>query len=99
MRIGVVAIERVPDSVRPQLQEAAAQSPIAIAYFDRGIHRRPDDLIVACKADAQQKCRGDPMKVSELQFMYADALRAVINVALGGEIEDEAIDRSQEPSI
>ena len=31
------------------------------------------------------------MKVSDLQIMYADALRAVINVALGGEIEDEVL--------
>jgi hypothetical protein len=91
VRIGVVDIERVPNSVRAQLQEAAAQSPIAIAHFRQDERRRPDDLIVACKADAQQKCRGDPLKVSDLQLMYADALRAVLNATLGGEIEDEVL--------
>ena len=52
---------------------------------------RPTSLFIACRKDLQERCQGDPMKATELQFMYADILRSVIAAALGGDIEAELL--------
>jgi len=67
------------------------QGPVMIAMFDPSRSGRPSELFIACREGLQERCQGDPMKATDLQFMYADILRAVLAVALGGDIEAEVL--------
>jgi hypothetical protein len=44
-------------------------------------------MLIGCRPDLQERCQGDTMRATELQFIYADVLRALLAMALGGDIE------------
>jgi tetratricopeptide (TPR) repeat protein len=95
VRCSLVDMADAPADIRALLQghEAAAgpaSSPVVVAMFEPE-GDRPTSLFIACRKDLQERCQGDPMKATELQFMYADILRSVIAAALGGDIEAELL--------
>jgi len=63
---------------------------VSVAMFEPR-SGRPYELFIACRPDVQERCQGDTMKATELQFMYADILRAVLMIVLGGNIEAEML--------
>lgn len=88
--INVLDLANAPQDLRAPLEHAAGDSSIAIVYSeDKGDHSR--DLMIACRPDVQERCQGDPLRATELQFMYADALRSVLFATLEGQVEDEVL--------
>jgi tetratricopeptide (TPR) repeat protein len=89
IRCSIVDAAQVPDDLRAVLEQNA-DVPVTIAMFDPKSDR-PRELIIACREDLQERCRGDTMQATDLQFMYADVLRALMTIALGGDIEPEVL--------
>jgi tetratricopeptide (TPR) repeat protein len=90
VRCNILDVAEAPADIREQLQDAASDAPVAIVFFESGAERT-HELIIACRSDVQEKCQGDPLRATELQFMYADVLRAILQVVLGGQIESEVL--------
>ena len=90
IRCSIIDMAEAPSDIRQQLEEVASDAPVAIAYFGAS-SGEPHELIVACRPDVQQRCQGDPLRATELQFMYADVLRAVLDATSGGQIEFEVL--------
>jgi tetratricopeptide (TPR) repeat protein len=91
VRISLLDIAEAPEDIRGKLQEQTTDgSPVALAYFADN-SGKASNLMIACRPDAQERCKGDPLRATELQFMYADALSAVLRVTLGGRVDDEIL--------
>ncbi|WP_159008527.1 DUF4062 domain-containing protein [Bradyrhizobium sp. S69] len=91
VRCSIVDAAGAPADIRTMLEGNGPQGPVMIAMFDPSQSGGPSELFIACREDLQERCQGDPMKATDLQFMYADILRAVLAVALGGDIEVEVL--------
>ena len=89
IRCSIVDATQVPDDLRAILAQNA-DVPVTVAMFDPRSDR-PRELIIACRGDLQERCRGDTMQATDLQFMYADVLRPLVTVALGDDIELEVL--------
>jgi tetratricopeptide (TPR) repeat protein len=90
IRVSVLDMAQAPADIRQQLEQAASDAPVAIAHFGQ-TSQSPRHLIVACRPDVQQRCQGDPLKATDLLYMYADVLRAVLQLGFGGDLEDEVL--------
>ncbi|MDN5005543.1 DUF4062 domain-containing protein [Bradyrhizobium sp. GCM10027634] len=90
VRCSIVDMADAPDDIRAMLAGNEIPGPVVVAMVEPASDR-PRSLFIACREDLQERCQGDPMKATEIQYMYADVLRAVIAVALGGDIEAEVL--------
>lgn len=90
VRCSIVDMTDAPDDIRAMLEGNDAVGPVVVATLEPAANR-PRSLFIACREDLPERCQGDPMKATELQYMYADVLRSVIAVALGGDIEAEVL--------
>ncbi|MEH2480560.1 tetratricopeptide (TPR) repeat protein [Nitrobacteraceae bacterium AZCC 2146] len=90
VRCSIVDMADAPEDIRAMLEGNEVPGPVAVAMFEHATNGL-SGLFIACREDLQERCQGDPMKATELQYMYADVLRAVIAVALGGDIEAEVL--------
>jgi len=90
IRCNILDVAEAPADIRAQLESGASEAPVAIVAFENG-PRSAHELIIACRPDVEQRCQGDPLRATGLQFMYADVLRAVLQLVLGGQIEPELL--------
>jgi tetratricopeptide (TPR) repeat protein len=90
IRCNILDVAEAPADIREQLENAATDAPVVIVFFEPNAGRT-HELIIVCRPDIQQRCQGDPLRATELQFMYADVLRAVLQLVLGGQIESELL--------
>jgi tetratricopeptide (TPR) repeat protein len=90
VRCCILDMEHAPADIRERFVQVAAEAPVVVAQIEAD-SGRPHELIIACRPDVQQQCHGDPLRATELQFMYADVLRAVLRAALGGQIESDIL--------
>lgn len=90
-RCSIVDAAGASANIRAMLQGNMDEGPVMVAMFDPSKSDRPNELFIACQEDLQERCQGDPMRATDLQFMYADVLRAVLAIALGGDIEAEVL--------
>ena len=84
-----LTVQSAPDNVRQMLQ-GTSDGAISVAMFEPP-NDRAWELFIVVSTDVQERCRGDAMKATELQFMYADVLRAILDIILGGSIEIEVL--------
>lgn len=89
IRCSIVDVSKAPEDIQRVLG-TPSESPVSIAMFDPR-SGRAHDMFITCRPDLQECCQGDTMKATELQFMYADVLRALLTMALGGKIEAEVL--------
>ncbi len=89
IRCSIVDLSKAPNDIREQLTvpDAGAVS----MSVRRRASGQTHDIFIACSPDVQERCQGDMLKATELQFMYADLLRALLVITLGGEIESEVL--------
>ncbi len=89
IRCSIVDSAKAPADIRAVLQNNT-DVPVTVAMFEPKSDQ-PRELIIACRDDLQSRCHADPMKATDLQFMYTDVLRALLIVVLGGDIESAVL--------
>lgn len=89
IRCSIVDSAQAPKDIQAALQNNT-DVPITVAMFEPKSDE-PRELIIACRDDLQSRCHADPMKATDLQFMYADVLRALLTVVLGGDIDSAVL--------
>lgn len=89
IRCSIVDVSRAPADIQAMLggsQSAAASVAVANRTADE-----PHDIFIFCRVDLQERCQGDMLRGTELQLLYGEVLRALLAVALGGDIESEVL--------
>lgn len=89
LQIRILAIESAPKDIKTELNARAEHSSIVVF-----MNERPNgslEMFVACRSDAQQRCQGDPREATDLQFMYAEIIRAILHMTLGEEVDDDVL--------
>jgi hypothetical protein len=89
IRCSLIDVANAPEDIKVvfgDIQNAAVR--VASARDSGG---QGHDIFIGCRPDLQELCQGDMLRGTELQFMYAEILRALLAVALGGDIESEVL--------
>jgi len=89
LQIRVLDISSAPEDIKDELNAKAQQSSIAVF-----MNERPNgnlEMFVACREDAQERCQGDPLEATDLQFMYAEVIRAILHMSLGDQVDEDVL--------
>lgn len=89
IRCSIVDLSQAPADIHAAFG-SSREIPIGVAVMPRS-GAQPHDVLIACQPDLQGRCQGDMLRGTELQVLYGEVLRAVLVVALGGDIEPEVL--------
>lgn len=89
IRCSIVDVSKAPDDIQ-KMFEADQSAAVSISMQRRAVGQ-PHDILVACRSNIQERCQGDMLRGTELQLLYGQVLRALLAVALGGDIESEVL--------
>lgn len=89
IRCSMMDVSEAPGDIQEILE---ADQTVAVALSNKGrTASEPHDILVACRPNIQERCQGDMLRGTELQVLYGQVLRAILLVALGGDIESEML--------
>lgn len=88
VHVSLLDADQAPADMKEMVDDASEASSVGVMAFKGKAGER--SLYVICSRNAQQRCKGDPLQATELQFMYADILRALLYTTLG-EIEEDVL--------
>jgi len=89
IRCTFIDVANAPEDIKTAFGDIQNSAVRVASAPDAG--GRGHDIFIACRPDLQERCQGDMLRGTELQFMYAEVLRALMAVALGGDIEMEVL--------
>lgn len=89
IRCSIIDISQAPADVQARL--GVSENGAASVAITSRVAGEPHDIFIVCKPDLQERCQGDMLRGTELQILYGEVLRALLAVALGGDIELEVL--------
>jgi hypothetical protein len=89
IRCSIVDVSKAPEDIQ-SVFEADQSAAVSVSMQRRAVGQ-PHDIFVACRPNIQERCQGDILRGTELQLLYGQVLRALLAVALGGDIESEVL--------
>jgi hypothetical protein len=76
IRCTIIDMTDAPEDIR-QILQGQSEGPVSVAMFEPR-SGRPYELFIACRPDVQERCQGDTMKATELQFMLRPKIVSLI---------------------
>lgn len=89
VRCSILDVSKAPEDIAAMF--GTDQSVAVSVSAQRRVVDQPQNILVACRPNIQERCQGDMLRGTELQLLYGQVLRALLVVALGGDIESEVL--------